>query len=183
MADGPIAVLARNFQILGKNTQFSALKGRIWDEDVFGRLSFNRAEVQRFFTARLDAAPPESFVASIQGGKGNDSYLLTVQASTDPDLKDYVFLKITPQKKRVLNRRAVMDTYGLSHTEVEILLQLLAKNTTIAGIARTRGVSENTIKTQVRSIFQKAGVSDKAELTVEILSSPQLTEEVSAFDT
>nr|WP_198424677.1 helix-turn-helix transcriptional regulator [Microbacterium sp. CFBP 13617] len=54
------------------------------------------------------------------------------------------------------------DVPGLTPTE-HALAALLATGSSLAQIARERGVSVNTVKSQVRSIYVKLGVSTRAQ--------------------
>jgi DNA-binding NarL/FixJ family response regulator len=55
--------------------------------------------------------------------------------------------------------------FGLTHRELTVL-QLIVRGDTNAAIARALGVSENTIKHHITSIFGKTGVSSRLELAL-----------------
>jgi DNA-binding NarL/FixJ family response regulator len=55
--------------------------------------------------------------------------------------------------------------FGLTHRELTVL-QLIVRGDTNGAIARALGVSENTIKHHVTSIFGKTGVSSRLELAL-----------------
>ena len=58
---------------------------------------------------------------------------------------------------------AVSSRYRLSSREEEVLVEL-ARGRTIASIAETLTVSENTIKAHTKSIYRKLGVHTREEL-------------------
>lgn len=91
--------------------------------------------------------------------------LMDAAVGDDPELAD-----ILPYLHAALARVATpdaethtpMSTAGLTPTELETA-DLLLRSLSLVEIARERGVSLNTVKSQVRSIYQKLGVGGRAE--------------------
>ncbi len=65
------------------------------------------------------------------------------------------------------NHARLQDNFGLTPAEADIALHL-ARGLARADIARSRQVSIATIKTQLKPIYQKLGVSCEAELVARI---------------
>lgn len=62
-----------------------------------------------------------------------------------------------------LRERRLQDDYGLTPTEVRVALHL-ADGGTVASCAEAQGVAESTVRTHLKSVFAKAGVSRQAQL-------------------
>ncbi|MDQ1135235.1 DNA-binding CsgD family transcriptional regulator [Microbacterium sp. SORGH_AS 1204] len=98
--------------------------------------------------------------------------LMDAVAARDPELAD-----IIPYLRAALARVATPDAEAssplaaarLTPTEAATA-ELLLRSLSLVEIARERGVSLNTVKSQVRSIYQKLGVGGRAE-AVELLAS------------
>lgn len=73
-----------------------------------------------------------------------------------------VFITDTEQPLKV-SAQLLKSTYGLTEAEVKLAQQCLV-NDTMPALTTTLNVSENTIKTQLASIYQKCGVHHRAEL-------------------
>ena len=58
---------------------------------------------------------------------------------------------------------AVRELYGLSAREAEVA-ELIARGNTVAHIAELLFVSENTVRTHVRHIYEKSLVNNRQEL-------------------
>ena len=65
-------------------------------------------------------------------------------------------------ERLIAGRRAVLAGEALTEREVAVL-QLLRGSLTLRGIAQELHVSQNTIKTHVRAIYRKLGVSNRSE--------------------
>jgi len=75
-------------------------------------------------------------------------------------------LEAAPRPERRLLLRDPSDGVRLTANELEIV-QLLAGSESLAAIAKRRFVSQNTIKTQVQSIYRRLGVHGRREAVVE----------------
>jgi DNA-binding NarL/FixJ family response regulator len=58
-----------------------------------------------------------------------------------------------------------MNVPSLTEREIRILT-LIAEGLTNADIAETLSVSQNTVKTHIRNIFSKLGVSDRTQAAI-----------------
>lgn len=65
--------------------------------------------------------------------------------------------------KRVEERRSMEDKYGLTKRELDVLEQLIS-GASNKGIASNLGLGLPTVKTHIRHIYQKTGVSSRSEL-------------------
>lgn len=69
--------------------------------------------------------------------------------------------------------RNIAEVYGLTQAEGR-LVATLARGRSLVGAARENGVSLNTAKTQLRSVFLKTGYSRQADLVAAVLGHPVL---------
>lgn len=78
-------------------------------------------------------------------------------------------LVIIRGKQRAEERQAVLlqTVYGLTPAETQVALQLVNGETVVA-IADSRSVAVDTVRTQIKSIFGKAGVQRQVELFARI---------------
>jgi pimeloyl-ACP methyl ester carboxylesterase/DNA-binding CsgD family transcriptional regulator/PAS domain-containing protein len=72
-----------------------------------------------------------------------------------------------------LNTDAVYQRYRLSPAERRLVDALLAGCDTLPEAARRLGVSHHTVRSQLRTICEKVGVSSKTELLKKILTAPE----------
>jgi len=68
-----------------------------------------------------------------------------------------------------LSARLLRDVYALTEAEAAVVVGICSGQN-IAELAKSRGVSENTIKTQLDAVFAKTGTSRQAELVRVALS-------------
>ena len=91
--------------------------------------------------------------------------LMDAAAAEDPELGDvlpYLHAALARVATPDTEARSLVSTAGLTPTETATA-ELLLRPLSLVEIARERGVSLNTIKSQVRSIYQKLGVGGRAE--------------------
>ena len=91
--------------------------------------------------------------------------LMDAAAAEDPELGDvlpYLHAALARVATPDTEARSFVSTAGLTPTETATA-ELLLRPLSLVEIARERGVSLNTIKSQVRSIYQKLGVGGRAE--------------------
>ncbi len=68
---------------------------------------------------------------------------------------------------------AIRNRYALTAAESQLVAALL-KTGSASAAAQHLGLSENTIKTHLRSVFSKTGVHRQAELIQLVLSFPRI---------
>lgn len=114
-------------------------------------------------------------VATMSVPHPQDGRLLTVLASSIRSrdierlsglgMRDPAVLLVVTDPLRALDIPAewIMDAYGLTRAEANVAL-VAASGASIPEIARKLSVSPNTVKTHLRRVFAKTGVSRQAEL-------------------
>lgn len=95
-----------------------------------------------------------------------------------PDHNDFVAQPVSPlamvfitdtEQPLTVSAQLLKNTYGLTEAEVKLAQQCLV-NDTMPALTTALNVSENTIKTQLASIYQKCGVHHRAELMKMLMS-------------
>ena len=103
----------------------------------------------------------------ISGGSGH--VLLEISPLRDADreidarFKGALISIIDPDRVRPINWAGMKTLYNLTTAEVAILDPLVLGRSNVE-IAEIRGVSPETVKAQIRSVFSKMGVHNRAEL-------------------
>lgn len=139
---------------------------------ALNRLGFTRRAHQSMETAlRLIVRTGCSATPFLMLPHEETRALMDTAALEDPELAD-----VLPYLHAALARVATPDAEARSALTVARLTptenataELLLRSLSLTDIARERGVSLNTVKTQVRSIYQKLGVAGRAE-AVEMLA-------------
>lgn len=76
-----------------------------------------------------------------------------------------------PERPLNPSREILGRLFDLSPAETELAAQLCT-GASLSDVAESRGVSSNTIKTQLKSLFGKTGTNRQAELVAALLASP-----------
>ena len=76
-----------------------------------------------------------------------------------------------PEATPALTKDLVRKLFSLSEAEAELAVALCGGNTS-DDIAKERGTSINTVKSQLKSIFLKTGTKRQSELVSLLLASP-----------
>ena len=78
-----------------------------------------------------------------------------------------------PAEPLQVNRQMLRETYGLTPAEVRAT-EVIVDGGTVQEVASVLGVSENTVRTQLKQIYAKTGVDSRARLVKLVcsLSSP-----------
>ncbi|MBB3157676.1 DNA-binding CsgD family transcriptional regulator [Microbacterium proteolyticum] len=140
---------------------------------ALNRLGFTRRARQSMETAlRLIVRTGCSATPFLMLPHEETRTLMDAVALDDPELAD-----VLPFLHAALARVATPDTEAHSSLSVARLTpienataELLLRSLSLTEIARERGVSLNTVKSQVRSIYQKLGVGGRAE-AMELLAA------------
>ncbi len=87
----------------------------------------------------------------------------------DPTFVGAMVSIIDPENPRIFSTRNVAKLYGLSASETEVC-RLLVNGLTNEAIAEERSVQYDTIKSQVKAIYRKIGVSTRGDFMREVLT-------------
>jgi DNA-binding CsgD family transcriptional regulator len=146
-----------------------------------GRLGFRRSTDAQAFARTLaanpaDAAGSEGVVVVRRLTEPGDVTLLTMPLEAAPDEWTrprarhlvLVFDSVrTPPPSQVLLQR----TYGLTASEARLAASL-ATGLSLAEIAERRGLSVQTLRSQLKSVFGKTGISAQTQLVRLVLTGP-----------
>jgi DNA-binding CsgD family transcriptional regulator len=144
-----------------------------------GRLGFARASDQRAFVERLKEDPgrarlDDTVVVSRGGLRPPLSLLvLPLKATQEAWLRPtarWLILLFDPESTRPVAEVALQRALGISAAEAA-LARRLASGLTVAQAAAQLGISLNTARTQLKSVFAKVGVRTQAQLVRRILNS------------
>jgi len=75
-----------------------------------------------------------------------------------------------PEERHIIPPKIIQQFFGLTKTE-SMVTSLLAQGIGVEEIASRLGVSVYTVRTHIRSIFKKTGVSKQTELIRRVLKS------------
>jgi DNA-binding CsgD family transcriptional regulator len=81
-----------------------------------------------------------------------------------------------PATRRLAPTQAIAQAFGLTPAEVRLAVAL-ASGDTVQEIAERHGLSKNTVRVQLQSVFAKTRTRRQAELATLVLSLPSLTVE------
>ncbi|MEM1190103.1 MAG: helix-turn-helix transcriptional regulator [Pseudomonadota bacterium] len=167
-----VVILNKNSFVVVKNVAAEEIidKGDGVREDVRGKLVFSNAVKtsidELLENINLQAQGLGSLTVAIERGKDKDGYLmqLSVASSRDLDEQDYYLcLIVDPDNRKIINTAGVEAVYHLTISESHILSHLI-RGLTNNEIADVRNVSPETIKTQVKSLFEKLGCSNRIDV-------------------
>lgn len=147
---------------------------------------FNRA-AQQIGVITLDGQLELSLhkqVSNFVGGTGNlpalvrmknssGAFPTLVQAIAGSERPQYLLTSAAPKNATGANIKAVAAAYRLTSTEIRILRQLLDGKVP-KQIAVAHQVALSTIRTQIKHILQKSGVSSVVDLVLFIKSMPDI---------
>lgn len=88
-----------------------------------------------------------------------------------------MLLLVDRSQHRTLKIEELKQNAGLTDSESSLVEDLI-EDQNYAQLASRRGVTENTIRSQVKQIFAKTGTSRRAELMQQVTSAPQLLQSV-----
>lgn len=116
------------------------------------------------------ASGAESKIA-LRLSKEADALSLWITQLDPSENTDKVIVWVSSQYLTSFSESALQKFYGLSQAEAR-LAQHLVQGQTLNNIAQTTGVSINTVRTQLQSIFAKVGVTRQAELAYVLYTNP-----------
>ncbi|MEX0759222.1 MAG: helix-turn-helix transcriptional regulator [Tistlia sp.] len=122
-----------------------------------GALALDRSDAPpcRLFVSPL---PPQAEAGLIAPRSGDGCALIAVQQAD---------ARARP------TARALMDLFGLTQAEARVALEL-AEGQRLGEIAERRGLSPNTLRSQVKAILAKTGCHGQADLLQRLASMPSL---------
>jgi len=130
------------------------------DDPALGRMLHMRLAVK-------DEAPP--LTMRIERPSGGGDLLLVVGHAAAPDFVTAgggpaaVLFLTDPTEGPRISAEAVRDLLGLTHGEAAVTAQL-AEGLALAEVAARLGISPNTVRAHLRSIFGKTGVKRQSQL-------------------
>ncbi|MCP5410165.1 MAG: helix-turn-helix transcriptional regulator [Chromatiaceae bacterium] len=131
-------------------------------------LRFKHALAQANATAHSKGTSCSTLL-TVTRGSGRDPYLLEVVPITDikndidKHFRGCILYMIDPAEPRHVSIDGMKEIYRLSDAEVSVC-QLLIDGHTNPEMATIRGVSAETIKTQLRSLMNKTGTDNRVHL-------------------
>lgn len=126
--------------------------------------------LQTCFKHDLIEVPHFSQSITVSRDSGKSAYQLFF--SRLPDHNDFVAQPASPlamvfitdaEQPLKVSAQLLKNTYGLTEAEIKLAQQCLV-NDTMPALTTALNVSENTIKTQFASMYQKCGIHHRAEL-------------------
>lgn len=184
MAGLPAAVLGEDGRVLNANDQMEAFGAQI----VFtahDRLRFQNADAQRHLDAALrrpqfirsgTSRASQSFpLPRVEDTPPAVVHLLPVRGNArDIFARAAFFLIVTPiDTGSVPTAELIAGLFDLSPAEARIA-RALASGATVAGAAGQLGLSPETVRTHIKAIFSKTGLSRQADLLAILARVPSL---------
>lgn len=113
----------------------------------------------------LHPASPEGgiprVIRAVQDEAGSAVYMLASRMQ-QPDGPDVLYLEETGSSWSDMVEACLRDSFDLTASEMQVLAGL-CEGQTIAQIAQARGRSVSTLRTQVKSVLRKTGVSSQSQ--------------------
>ncbi len=109
--------------------------------------------------------------AALRLSKEADALSLWITPLDPEEPIDKVIVWVSSQYLTSFSEIALQKFYGLSQAEAR-LAQHLVHGQTLNNVAQATGVSINTVRTQLQSIFTKVGVTRQAELVYALYTNP-----------
>jgi DNA-binding CsgD family transcriptional regulator len=141
-----------------------------------GKLAFQSSRLNAAFSAALERAARENGQSSAlrlssTGHEGGELLIAPLQSGafaewTQP-LALVALIEPAPNLEQVAGR--MRDLYALTAAEARVAA-MVALGRTVKEMARANGVTEATLRTQLRSIFDKTGTARQAELVQRALA-------------
>jgi DNA-binding CsgD family transcriptional regulator len=96
----------------------------------------------------------------------------TVESSgrSQKGLQRWLVLLLEPFREISVDEQSALERFPLTERERDVA-KLMVRGMTNEGIAREIGISAETVKTHVRSIFEKSGTHSRAEFLAAVLRS------------
>lgn len=176
-----LLLLADSWEIIEASTAAQALlTRRAGIHADHGRLGFVHSADERAFAERLKEDPNRARL--------NDTILVSRPNSRQPlsllvlplnpsqehwlrPIARWMVLVFDPDASPALPERVIQRTLGITAAEAA-LAQRITSGLSVAEAAAQLGVSLNTVRAQLKSIYAKTGVNTQAQLVRRVLTSP-----------
>jgi DNA-binding CsgD family transcriptional regulator len=176
-----VLLLGPDLEILeASTTARKALSARTALHADFGRLGFLRSRDERAFAGLLKERPLDARHGDTMSIARAGAHLplsllvLPLRPSQEHWLRPaarWLVLVFDPEWAPPAAEASLQQVFGLSVAEAA-LARRLSSGLTVIQAAQDLGVSRNTVRTQLKSIFAKLGVRTQAQLIRRILQSP-----------
>ncbi len=169
----PSATLGKSGRLLAASEDFHATMERVLEDRVV-RVKFKDAAIDSLFEQSLESIRVGAFGAaqiySIPIAAVDDEvplivHLVPIQRSAhDVFSSATTLLVVTPvDRSAVPSAKVIAGLFDLSPAEARIAREVAA-GSTLEGIADLSGVSRETVRTQLKSVLAKTGMSRQADL-------------------
>lgn len=165
----PAAVLRKNHTLYAANALFQDLIGEVFIASAFGRLSLSDPRADRWLKQALaDNGRAATTVRSIpiNSFAGVIGVLHAIPAchhARDILGEGGTFLVLAqPKDNSVVDPEWLRWLYDLSPTEAEVAAHL-SRGLTVDNIARVRGTSVSSVRTHVKSLLRKTGLTRQTD--------------------
>lgn len=146
-----------------------------------GRLGFVRSADERAFAARLKEDPNRARLNdSVQIPRPNSLPLSLIVLPLKPSQEQWMratarwlVLVFDPDVQPQLPERQLQQALGITAAEAA-LVQRIASGLSVTEAAQQLGVTRNTVRAQLKSVYAKTGVNTQAQLVRRVLIGPAL---------
>lgn len=184
VSDGMI-VVDRHARLLHANRPARELLGRVRDgSSVGGELAFKDGPTQQAFEralgrcgTRWDDEPQAGRQFLVRDATGSTVARASVEplqrGRLDAGLASHLVALHRQPDASVVSAEALRAHYGLTAAEARIAAATLAAHS-VDDLARRVGLSRNTVKTHLKSVFRKCEVASFAQLAALVATGPRL---------
>lgn len=177
----PAAILGRKGHTLVMNARMRSLMPRTV-VDTVGGLAFvhgpaqasYREAIRRIEAKQIFAAMPAIPIPGADGFPAHVAYVMPMRRSgLDMFTGAVSTIVLSPIIARTPLSLAILEaTFGLTHAEARVTREI-ASGSTVEETAKTLGVSSETVRVQLKSVFRKTGTRRQLELAT-LVTGPTL---------
>ena len=174
----PMAILLVDRSLLIRHRNLFAQE--LLDQDTIigernGALQLFQSDNQRQIRIAVETAITEQRAINLSLlTKDESDNVLTLLVSPVGEANDVTAREagifIAQRKSMNIQAESIKSLFGLTSAEAELALQLI-NGTSMSEYAKIKGVSNNTLRTQLRSIFDKTGTNRQPDLVSLLLTS------------
>ena len=175
-----VAIVDRERKILGMN---QIANDALTSIDIIsnhnGKIRINNRELHFLLHQHIEAAIELSMTNTLRLAWGHVTQPLSILVAPACELPENTFIERTAvlfiaiPNKMMVNEQILKDLYRLTSAESELTKHIVT-GMSLREYAEEMGVSNNTVKTQLKAIFQKTGVNRQAELVSLVINSPAI---------